>query len=96
MCFNAAALTLNISRVLEGVDWKRLCKILWISDRKCDELTSSFPDTERRREEAIKFWMTNDPLASWRKLVDQLYMWDEETLGDSVRHYCEDLTGMCS
>ena len=94
--FNATAFTLtNVYKVLEGVDWERVCGILDIYGSKQRELEASFPDTERRREEAIKFWMTNDPLASWRRLVDQLYRWNEYALGDRVRHYCKDLTGMC-
>ena len=102
MYFNATALTLtNISKVLEGVDWETLCQILEISNRKRDELASLFPDTDQR-EEAIKFWMTSDPIASWRRLVNQLYSWGQSSeykdllpIADSVRHYCKDLTGMC-
>ena len=39
--------------------------------------------------------MLHDPLAGWRRLVDSLYFSsDLEVVGDRIRHYAEDLTGM--
>ena len=77
--------------------WDTLCDILYISDTKRRELTE-----EQHRENAIQWWITTDPLASWRRLLDQLYTWghirnDEQLLavGDRLRLYCEELTGMC-
>ena len=100
---NATALTThNVSKVLKGVDWKRVCGILLISDDKREELAASFPNTGQRREEAIKFWITSDPLASWRRLVDGLYGLGGLSghkhllpIADGLRHCCEKLTGMC-
>ena len=102
MYFNAIALTItNVSKVLEEVKWEKLCYILEIFGSKRDEL-EDFPNTDQCREGAMKFWITTDPLASWRRLVQQLYQWgfiynDEEVLaiGDKLRHCCAELTGMC-
>ena len=101
MYFHTTALTVrNISKVLEGVEWERLCRILDISDSKREELEVSLPSDDQRREGTIKWWITTDPLASWRRIVDQLYRWwgftnEELALGDMLRHCCEELTGMC-
>ena len=45
----------------------------------------------------MREWLLRDPLASWRRLVDQLY--DEgfneyQSEADSILHYAEELTGM--
>ena len=99
MYLNTTAFTVkDVSKMLEGIDWERLCHILDISVRKRKELTASFASDEERREGTIQWWITADPLASWRRVVDQLYRWwgvtDEElAIGDRLRHYCEGLTG---
>ena len=100
MYSNATALTVtNVSKALEGLDWRRLCRILHVYDSKREELESLYPIEEQRREAAISWWITTDPLASWRRLVDQLYGPgygnEEHAIGDKLRHYCEEQTGMC-
>ena len=81
--------------MLEAVDWGTLCDILGIYDDKMSELKDTYPEERVRIERAINFWLTNDPLASWRRVVQGLYDEGEDALGDSLRHWCEDLTGMC-
>ena len=44
-------------------------------------------------------WLLRDPLASWRRIIDELYKMElldakYRTLGDSILHYAEELTGM--
>ena len=97
--FNVTALTVtNVSIMFEGMDLERLCDILDISPSKRRELEASFSYIEQQREGAIKFWITTDPLASWRRIVDRIYVWgygDERAIGDRLRHHCKELTGMC-
>ena len=42
----------------------------------------------------MREWLLRDPLASWRRLIDQLYWQDEAERADSNLHYAEELTGM--
>ena len=42
----------------------------------------------------MREWLLRDPLASWRRLIDQLYVWGEAERTDSILHYTEELTGM--
>ena len=97
--FNSAALTVtNVAKALKEIKWRRLCRLLDISDSKRGELEVSCPGIELCRERAIQWWITTDPLASWRRIVDHLYRWgstDEKSIGDGIRHYCEDISGMC-
>ena len=42
----------------------------------------------------VREWLLRDPLASWRRLIDQLYVNSEAERADSILHYAEELTGM--
>ena len=42
----------------------------------------------------MREWLLRDPLASWRRVIDQVYRWDEAERADSILHYAEELTGM--
>ena len=43
---------------------------------------------------AVREWLLRDPLASWRRIIDQLYNWNKGDQADSILHYAEELTGM--
>ena len=100
MYFNTVtAFTVSkVSKVLEVVAWGTLCNILCVPGSKRQELEALFASDECRREEAIKWWIMTDPLAGWRRLVHELYRWsaNECAIGDKIRHYCEELNGMCT
>ena len=97
MYFNATALTVNnVVRVVEELEWRILCiRILNITSYKEQEIISGFSTDKDRKIQAVKWWIMNDPLASWRRLTRQLYSYNKESIGDKIRHYCEDVTGMC-
>jgi hypothetical protein len=43
----------------------------------------------------VREWLLRDPLASWRRIIDQLYIIrDKAERADSILHYAEELTGM--
>jgi hypothetical protein len=43
----------------------------------------------------VREWLLRDPLASWRRIINQIY-WEyyEIERADSILHYAEELTGM--
>ena len=94
--FNATALTVtNITNTLAGLDWWIICpNILDLPSSKCDEIEKQFSSDEERVEAAVREWLLRDPLASWRRLIDQLYVYGEFDRADSILHYAEELTGM--
>ena len=97
MYFNATALTVNnVMKVVEEVEWDTLCDfILRVPSSKRREIENECSTDKDRKISSIKWWIMNDPLASWRRLTDQLYTWYKDTIADKIRHYCEDVTGMC-
>ena len=97
MYFDATALTVNnVMKVVEEVRWERLCDIiLYVPSSKRQEIEDECSTDKDRKISGIKWWIMNDPLASWRRLTQQLYYYKEDTIADKIRHYCEDVTGMC-
>ena len=68
--------------------------ILGLPSSKYKETQRQFSSDEERISVAVREWLLQDPLASWRRLIDQLYMYDEADQADSILHYAEELTGM--
>ena len=97
MYFNATALTVNnVMKVVEEVEWWSLCGgILNVPSSKKQEIKNECSTDKDRKISAVKWWIMNDPLASWRRITDQLYHYNEDIIADKIRHYCEDVTGMC-
>ena len=96
MCFNATALTVNnVVKVVEEVRWGTLCGMLHVPYSKEQEIVNECSTDKDRKTSGVKWWITNDPLASWRRITDQLYTFRKDTIADKIRHYCEDVTGMC-
>ena len=93
---NATALTVdNITSALNGIDWRIIGQlILKLPDSKYDEIMKQFSGADDRVRAAVREWLLHDPLASWRRLIDQLYDEDEAERADSILHYAEKLTGV--
>ena len=76
--------------------------ILGISSTNMTELKSAHHSTDEQEAAVVRYWLLRDPLASWRKIILQLDEWAGYTgddhysyIADSIRHYAEELTGMC-
>ena len=68
----------SITPVLRGIGWSRVCRyILNLSDSKRDEIRKQFSNNEDRMRAGVKEWMLRDPVASWRRLIHQLYDYSE-------------------
>ena len=95
MSLNAKALTVeNIGRAVQGLDLWRLGLVLCIPDSKLDEIAKDYSADQQCEAAVIHYWILHDPLASWRRLVNQLYWEDEFDLANRLCHYVEELTGM--
>ena len=89
-----AALTVaNIRRVVQGLEWRRLGKLLEIPGSILDEISKEHRADDQRETAVIHYWLLHDPLASWRRLIDQFHWWNEDGLANRIYHYAEELTG---
>ena len=68
--------------------------IFQLPQPKYKEITEQFPTDDERVAAAAREWLLRDPLASWRRIIDQLYFYGEGDRADSILHYTEELTGM--
>ena len=85
----------NITTALRGIDWENVgINILNLPISKHDEITEQFSSDDDRVRAGVREWLLRDPIASWRRLVDQLYDNGKAERADSIVHYAEELTGM--
>ena len=75
--------------------------ILGIPLAKLDELRAAHHSTDQQEAALVRHWLLRDPLASWRRIICQLDLWahfsgsGSSDIADRIRHYAEELTGMC-
>ena len=95
MWLNDTALTVNnIIEAIQGLDWRKFGTTLYIPDSKLDEISQEYVTDKQRETAVVRYWLLWDPLASWRRIIHELYLDDEEERADRIRHYAEELTGM--
>ena len=77
------------------MDLEYINGVLNIPGNKRDQMEQDYPNVEKRIQATVRFWLLTDPLASWRRIIQQLDRWDKHDSADRIRHYSEELTGMC-
>ena len=83
----------SIKRTVQGLKWRRLGDVLHIPSSKLHEIGKKYPTNQQCEAAVIRYWILHDPLASWRRLADQLYWHNEPDLANRICHYAEELTG---
>ena len=76
--------------------------MLGIPSAKLGELKAAHHSTDQQETAVVRYWLLRDPLASWRRIIEQLDRRANNTdddqysdIADRIRHYAEELTGMC-
>ena len=64
---------------------------LYISEEKRKEIQLVYSDPEEQRRQLILYWMSTDPLASWRRLITQLDEMRHSPVVDGIRDFAEPL-----
>ena len=65
----------------------RLC----ISEEKRKEIQQLYSDPEEQKRQLIIYWMSTDPLASWRELIRELDWMSQSPVADVIRDFAEPL-----
>ena len=75
--------------------------ILSIPHTQLAELRFAHHSTDEQEATVLRYWLLQDPLASWRRIMFQLDEWAGDPgydhysdIADKIRHYAEELTGM--
>ena len=68
--------------------------MLKILESILDEISKEHTTDDQREAAVIHYWTLHDPLASWRRLIDELHWQDEHDCANRIYHYAEELTGM--
>ena len=62
---------------------------LYISEEKRNEVQRVYYDPEEQKRQLILYWMSTDPLASWRRLITRLDSMNKSPVGDAIRDFAE-------
>ena len=66
---------------------------LYISDDKMKAIRETYSDPDEQKRQLILYWITTDPLASWRRLISRLDWMSQSPVADAIRDYAEPLAG---
>ena len=96
MCVPGMAFTCsNVVRAVRPVeDWWEgggLGNNLYISKEKRYEIQQMYSDPEEQKRQLILYWMSTDPLASWRRLITELDFMRLSPVADGIRDFAEPL-----
>ena len=99
MCAPGVPLTpSNVMRAVREVErwWDDggLRRWLYIPWSKEEEIRQNFPHEMDQKKQAISYWISTDPLASWRRLITALDCMRETKLADSIRSNAEPVIGI--
>ena len=83
----------NVVAVLNKLSWSHVGEILKIPETKLDTIEDECDTDEERLLAIVRYWLLNDPNASWRRLIRKLDIWDHSDIADRIRKYAEKLTG---
>ena len=59
-----------------------------------NEISKADTTDDHREAAVLHYWLLHDPLASWRRLIDQLHWGHEGGHANRISHFAEELTGM--
>ena len=92
--FNHTGQTLTVDNILnelKDVDWGNLCGVLQLPHSQQTRIESKYDLEDRRRKEAVLFWLKFHPYASWRLLVKQLDDWEEHSVASILHSYAKEV-----
>ena len=97
VCATGMAFTCsNALRAVRTVeDWwenSGLGSWLDISEEKRKEIQLVYSDPEEQKRQLILYWISTDPLASWRRLITKLDGMTQSPVADDIRDFAEPLT----
>ena len=64
---------------------------LYISKEKMEKIQQVYSDPGEQKRQLILYWMSTDPLASWRRLIPELDDMRQSPVADSIRDFAEPL-----
>ena len=86
----------NILKELKEVKWETLGVWSGVLKLPCSQqckIEEKYAGETERKREGVKYWMWNNPYASWQLLITRLDWKNEHVVADQIRGYAEKLTG---
>ena len=103
-----SALTVdNVLRELKDVSWQTLSNrkqlssgaigvfgVLQLPESQRHKIEAEYSTEDECKTAAVRYLLASDPYASWRRLIRQLYDFEEHAVAKQILRYAEKLTGM--
>ena len=84
----------NVVAVINMLPWWNVGEYhLRVPRSKLDAINAECDTDEERLVAIVRYWLLNDPNASWRKLIHQFDQYGNSDTADRIRKYAEKLTG---
>ena len=78
---------------LDTLSWREIGEYLIVPDSKLEYIESKYSMDEERKKEVIKYWISMDPYASWKKLVYWLDREGKCDIADRMRSFAVEQIG---
>ena len=56
-----------------------------------DEIQQMYSNPKEQKRQLLLYWMSTDPLASWRRLIRELDYMGQSPVADGIRDFAESL-----
>ena len=93
MAFTYSNVLLHLRAVVDWWGNHGLWEWLYISEDKRTAIRATYSDLEEQKRQLVLYWITTDPLASWRRLITRLDGMRQSPVADAIRDYAEPLAG---
>ena len=93
MAFTCSNVLITVRAVEDWWGGLGLGHRLFISEDKRTAIRETYSDPDEQKRQLILYWITTDPLASWRRLITQLDDMRQSPVADAIRDYAEPLAG---
>ena len=93
MAFTCSNIVIAVRAVEDWWSDNGLAHNLYISKDKRTTIREAYTDPDEQKRQLILYWITTDPLASWRRLISRLDWMLQDPVADAIRDYVEPLAG---
>ena len=70
--------------------------IFCLSVSQRHKIEAEYATEDQWRNAAVQFWLVSDPHTSWRRLITELDIFEEQAVAKHIHRYAEKLTGKCT
>ena len=83
----------NVLVVVEPLPWSEVGRLMSVPFSKFEIIDNDYTTDKEKLGAVIRYWLLRDPYASWRMLIQRLYIFGKYETANKIQNYAEKLTG---